>query len=131
MDSGSWLMAARGQVNTCDVNSDRVHNPVRVMDIERIYMITPLIKNITLSATDYTEIVLDVATQNLRSVLVQCRNAAVDVYLATSAAPTEYFTLMADSALIIDLESLSETGLFAKASSGTPVLEVVNIVKTL
>ncbi|HHT9137379.1 MAG TPA: hypothetical protein ACFYEK_09080 [Candidatus Wunengus sp. YC60] len=94
-------------------------------------MITPFIKNITLNSTTYTEIVLGASSQNLRSVLIQCRNIDIDIYLANSENPTEYITLWGGTALIIELEALSQTGLWAKAISGNPVVEVMYITKTM
>lgn len=82
----------------------------------------PIVQTLILNATDFTELVVDRAGD----ILLQCREPNMDIYIANNVTPgTDYFTMKGDSSLSMELSIAGSTGIFFKASGGTPTLEVM------
>ncbi len=82
---------------------------------------------IALNATTY--VLIDSSGVPATSFMIQCRTA-VDVLLASSSSPAAeaYFTLKAGTAIPIDTEGSplgKKLNMYAKASVGTPLLEII------
>jgi hypothetical protein len=80
--------------------------------------------NTTLNASTYVAIIF---TNDTKSILCKSRTG-MDIYAASSASPSTYFTISEGTVLGLDRATKGGgNAIFLKASSGTPVAECIGL----